>query len=144
VVNTHLTHLAGSGKLRIAQLDTILGHPEIKAGHDAVFLCGDFNAEPESAEVRYFLNRPDFWVTDPLENASLTGPKITFPTPGPSGTDPSPRAGKRIDYIFSLTPSTGEPTRIVDARVVLNQPSSEGIFPSDHYGVMIDALLSPA
>lgn len=138
IINTHLTHLPTAKNTRIAQLETILAQQDIRAGHDAVFLCGDFNALPNSAEVQYLLDYPTLGVRDTLALSSAAGPRVTFPVPGSSGTDEKPQVGKRIDYIFNILPPGADNPRIIDARIVLDQPSPQGIFGSDHYGVMIE------
>jgi endonuclease/exonuclease/phosphatase family metal-dependent hydrolase len=66
---------------------------------------------------------------------------VTFPASViHPGADPKP-VGKRIDHVFCLSPSASDRPRIEAARVVLDQPSPEGIFASDHYGVQVDATL---
>jgi endonuclease/exonuclease/phosphatase family metal-dependent hydrolase len=67
--------------------------------------------------------------------------KATFPAAGGLGGLDGQPAGKRIDYIFCLGPWAADSPKITDARVVLDQPSPEGIFASDHCGVLIDATL---
>jgi len=142
IINTHLTHLPTAKNTRIAQLETILAQQDIRAGHDAVFLCGDFNAPPDSTEVQYLLNHPTLAVRDTLALPSAARPGITFPVQGSFGMDEPHHIGKRIDYIFNILPPGAVPSRIIDARIVLDQPSPHGIFPSDHYGVMIETVPS--
>jgi endonuclease/exonuclease/phosphatase family metal-dependent hydrolase len=138
VINTHLSHLPDAASLRIAQLETILSQPEIRAGHDAVFLCGDLNATPQSREVQCLTHYPDLVVRGAVARSDAM---VTFPTSVVHPGEDAKPVGKRIDYIFCLSPSASDGPRIEDARVVLDRPSPEGIFASDHYGVQVDAAL---
>jgi endonuclease/exonuclease/phosphatase family metal-dependent hydrolase len=141
VVNTHLSHLPDATQLRISQLETIVSHPHIRAGHDAIFLCGDFNATPLSREIQYLTHHPDLAVIDAAGRPHAITPMVTFPVSAPIANRDAHPDGKRIDYVFCLSQSADARPMIEDVRVVLDQPSSEGIFASDHYGVMIDATL---
>ncbi|MDJ0784444.1 MAG: endonuclease/exonuclease/phosphatase family protein [Desulfosarcinaceae bacterium] len=166
VINTHLSHLSDAVNLRIAQLETILSQPEMRAGYVAVFLCGDFNAEPHSPEIQYLLQHPDVTATDMLSHLPEAGSLVTFPTPvRPARDRPSPE-GRRIDHVFRIRASRQTPrvtggrpaavrTRAVrtpevrtpeihipEARIVLEQPSASGIYASDHFGVLIETTLT--
>jgi len=46
-------------------------------------------------------------------------------------------AERRIDYIF-VREKTGLFKKIGSSRLVFNKPSAEGVYPSDHFGVMTE------
>lgn len=64
VINTHLTFLRNASPLRIQQLSTILSHLKPMPPNGPVFLCGDFNAGPDSNEIGFLLNYPAVSVQD--------------------------------------------------------------------------------
>lgn len=105
----------------------------------APLVVGDFNACPESDEIGLLTRSKD-----PKSNSLFTdawsvcgeGSGITMPT-GPYLGRHDHYVERRIDYIF-VGPSCGighiEP-RVMSCRVVFNV-AREGIFPSDHFGVL--------
>lgn len=101
-------------------------------------VCGDFNAEPEAAEIRFLkglqsLAGKSTFFADCFGLAGR-GPGVTFDAtrnPFAAETREYPR---RIDYIFVRGPDKhgrGEP---LHARVVLEEVHG-GIAATDHYGV---------
>jgi len=46
-------------------------------------------------------------------------------------------AERRIDFIF-IPERTGPFKKILSSRLVFNVPSAEGVYPSDHFGVMTE------
>lgn len=101
-------------------------------------ICGDFNADPDSDEIRMLTGRtaapaPGLSCYDAWE---LAGP----PAPGHTWSNNNPWAtqllwpDRRIDYIFSATPrpgGAGHPTRTA----LLGTRPVSGIYPSDHYAL---------
>jgi len=78
------------------------------------------------------LNRPGWIVADAYTEAGGKRPGATFPlTIGRSG-------GRRIDRIFALTRENACRLRFKQAATVLMRPDRNGIYPSDHAGVMVD------
>ena len=103
-------------------------------------LCGDFNAEPESDEIRVLtgLSTPpepklifyDAWRATGGDG----GPGFTWSRANPFTTNDPVLIDARIDYVFVGYPhdqSAGEP---VSCRVAGDEPV-DGVQPSDHYGV---------
>lgn len=109
-------------------------------------LMGDFNAEPESDEIRYLRG----WTT-------RLGKSVYFADCFAVAGDGSPgwtyarsnrfaalarEPNRRIDYVFVRGPDSrgrGEP---LSARVVFDRPSGE-VFPTDHYGVYAEIAAPP-
>jgi endonuclease/exonuclease/phosphatase family metal-dependent hydrolase len=104
-------------------------------------LCGDFNAEPDSDEIRMLKGL----TTCPVEGlvfhdawgvAGKHGLGITWDNSNPY-TTASFEPDRRLDYIFVGLPESSGAGQIVDCRVTGNQPVN-GILPSDHYGVLAE------
>lgn len=147
---THLNWKLHQGNVRIRQVQHIVEritrlHPIGGADLPPV-LMGDLNAEPESDEIRYLTGRAtidgrsvyfaDAWIY------GATGPGYTFDRRNPYAAvahEPS----RRLDYVFVRGPDAklrGEP---LEARLVLNAPDEHGVWPSDHFGVLVDIAIEP-
>lgn len=101
-------------------------------------LVGDFNAEPDSAEIRYVLGLQ-----------SLDGHSVHFRDAWREQGDGSPGAtwsnrnayartalepDRRIDYIFAGPPLGNGIGLIERCQIVCNEPDG-GVWPSDHFGL---------
>ena len=104
-------------------------------------LGGDFNAAPDSDEIRMLTGRmavpvPKLVFHDGWEvaNAGASDPGFTWSNDNPFGArdlEPS----RRIDYVFVGWPKEGGAGH-VEACEVVGQDAVDGIVPSDHYGVL--------
>ncbi len=111
-------------------------------------LCGDFNAEPESDEIRYLtgftsLDGHDTFWQDAWRVAATggaaSGPGLTNDwTRNPIAAGMNVHR-KRIDYVFVGDPfyRPGRGGRVLNAAVVFDEPMT-GIVASDHFGVCVD------
>ncbi len=101
-------------------------------------LCGDFNADPASEEMRMLTGL----TTCPVEGlffhdawgvAGGEGPGYTW-----DNVNPYARArfepGRRIDYILVGEPKARGAGHVVDCRVTGNEPIDD-VWPSDHHAV---------
>lgn len=101
-------------------------------------LCGDFNAEPESAEIRQLTGNAAVPVEklvffDAWRVAGDGGPGWTWSRLNPfAAADPEP--DRRIDYVFAGYPGEGARGEIVATRVEGVVPVAD-VQPSDHYAV---------
>src|SRR5690606_15806248 len=104
-------------------------------------VCGDFNAAPDSDEIRMLTGRaavaaPGMVFYDAWETAGDGTPGHTW-----SRTNPWARPvlwpDRRIDYIFSAWPRPGGAGHPVHCEVIGERPV-DGVVPSDHYGVVAD------
>jgi endonuclease/exonuclease/phosphatase family metal-dependent hydrolase len=107
-------------------------------------LCGDFNAEPESDEIRFLKGfatidgRTTFWQ-DAWDVAGDGGSGLTQDW----RTHPIAASlnvhRKRIDYVFVGDPfrREGDAGRVLSASVVCNEPLT-GVQASDHMGVFVE------
>ena len=109
-------------------------------------LCGDFNAEPDTDEIRFVCSltalegRMTYWQ-DAWRVAGDGGPGWTADWRGNpiAGSLNVPR--KRIDYVFVGDPfiRAGDAGRVLAARVVFDEPTN-GIVASDHRGLCVDIV----
>jgi endonuclease/exonuclease/phosphatase family metal-dependent hydrolase len=112
-------------------------------------LCGDFNATPDSDEIRFLrglhtLGGRRTHYQDAFLRCQPTAPGITWSSENEL-TRPlrSLDIDRRIDYVFVTTRKRNGVGTIHDARVVLNERDAEGRAASDHYGVVADVQIAP-
>jgi endonuclease/exonuclease/phosphatase family metal-dependent hydrolase len=104
-------------------------------------LCGDFNADPDSDEIRMLTGRtaapvPGLAFNDAWEMAGPTDPGHTWSNDNPWATQllwPN----RRIDYIFSAAPRRGGAGHALSA-AVLGTDAVGDVYPSDHYALQAD------
>jgi len=109
-------------------------------------LVGDFNAEPESAEIRYVTGLQSMGgrsvaFLDAWRVAGDGGPGTTW-----SNANPYARAAlepdRRIDYVFAGFPQRDGLGQIVECRVVCDD-TRDGVWPTDHFGVYAELRAAP-
>lgn len=141
---THLTSKPHDGYIREKQVraigETILSRR--KRGGLPVILCGDFNAQPDSAEMRYIrgldsLGGKSLHLLDAWQVAGAATPGYTFTSETPYRR--YRQLEQRLDYIYVERAATDE-VRIERCAIVCNLPR-RGIYPSDHFGVFVELSL---
>jgi endonuclease/exonuclease/phosphatase family metal-dependent hydrolase len=153
---THLNWRPEQGFVRLKQVVFIVEHieklcPPNATGTLPPILMGDFNAEPDSDEMRYLRGLhvvdgkstyfADSWVygARDAKSSATFDPRNDF-----ARTHREPP--RRIDYIYVRGPDAelrGEPLR---ARLIFDQPSAGAngpIWPSDHFGVYAELAVEP-
>ena len=116
----------------------------VSAGQDdraPLIVCGDFNADPDSDEIRMLTGRttapvPGLSFYDAWEVAGAGTAGHTWANANPWATQllwPD----RRIDFIFSAAPRRGGAGHPVDAALLGVRPVA-GTYPSDHYGLQAD------
>ncbi|MFV0257561.1 MAG: endonuclease/exonuclease/phosphatase family protein [Acidimicrobiales bacterium] len=155
---THLPPAPGHGHHRIAAVlaideliratrgdrDTLGPGRGARTGMPPI-LCGDFNAEPESDEIRFLsslsvLGERTTYYQDAWRVAGADGPGYT------QDWRDNPQAAalnvhrKRIDYVFVGDPfrRVGGAGRVLDCRVVFDVSLTGGPLASDHRGLVVD------
>ena len=156
--STHLTAAPTDGMHRIVQvqaIDSII--KQVRGDRDEhsfgmsrqgmpPILCGDFNAEPESDEIRFLtsltpLNGLTTFYQDAWRVAGGDGPGYTQDwRDNPTSAELNLHR-KRIDYVFvgdafKRKESAG---RVLDAEVVFNTKIT-GVMASDHWGLRAEIL----
>jgi endonuclease/exonuclease/phosphatase family metal-dependent hydrolase len=119
IINLHLTHLAGpeAARLRQAQLEEI-HHQALILWTGPIVFAGDFNASPGERALEVLLGRPDYQSSaDRLSDTSTLM----------EGT------AKVIDLIVLRGIGHWDLTA---AETVLAAYDRDGVYPSDHKGVM--------
>jgi endonuclease/exonuclease/phosphatase family metal-dependent hydrolase len=154
VFNTHLSWELHKSKERIEQVQTLVSyvfeHAPLSKKTLPPVVMGDFNAEPESDEIRYMKGLAtidgrsvyfaDAWSYGAPRDSGDVAPGYTFDRKNAyaAAAHEPPR---RIDYLFVRGPDRkfrGEPLStelaFCDAR--------DGVWPSDHFGVVTDLVMS--
>lgn len=134
VINLHLTHLRDFDQLRCEQLQRALCSIDRRQPIATRILCGDFNSTPDSDAICWLNTNPEGWrVTDAMADADEARIS-TLSSRNPYVSHPDIEA--RIDYIFSLKVTEElKSESFHDAEVVLDRPASNGVQPSDHFGI---------
>ena len=136
---THLNWRYEQSHIRQVQVREVAAFVKANAaGKMPPILCGDFNAEPMSEEVRMLTGLTtaaakglvfhDAWNVAG-EGAGLTWDnRNTFVA---AEFEPD----RRIDYIFAGHPKARGRGHVTDVEIIGNAPV-DGVWPSDHYGLM--------
>jgi len=108
-------------------------------GRDAhVVLCGDFDDTPDSSSVRFWTGRQSLDGTSVAYQDATDG-QVTFTPENPlvaAGEMPLV-PGRRIDYVMVRCGTYGPTLAVAGARRVFDRPV-DGVWPSDHFGVLAD------
>lgn len=110
-------------------------------------LVGDFNAAPESAEIRYVsglqsLAGRSVALLDAWTTAGAGGAGYTWSNENRyAQADLEP--DRRIDYVFAGFPNRNGVGRILSCEVVCND-EREGVWPTDHFGAFARLQTQPS
>jgi endonuclease/exonuclease/phosphatase family metal-dependent hydrolase len=148
VYTTHLNYRLPDGLVRQQQvlaLDAfVAAHPSDRPQ----ILMGDFNARPESDEIRFLKGlttidgRRTYWQ-DAFARLHPQEPGLTWAVRNPytarlAWLEPD----RRLDYVF-VTPTRSDGRATLRwCRIVLDQPDAAGVYPSDHFGVAADVQIA--
>jgi endonuclease/exonuclease/phosphatase family metal-dependent hydrolase len=108
-------------------------------------LVGDFNAEPESNEIRFLrglhaIGSRGAYFCDAWTRAGAGAEGATW-TEHNAYSGPWGLPNRRIDYIFVAAPGARGPGAVRSCRVVCNEAVG-GVWPSDHFGVFAQLSLT--
>ena len=110
-------------------------------------LVGDFNAEPDSTEMRYVqglhaLEGRSALFLDAWRRSGAQGPGFTWDNRNDwARLDREP--DRRIDYVLAGLPPRSGLGQFLSCRVVCNDEQA-GVWPSDHFGVYAELRDAPA
>lgn len=140
---THLTFQHHLGHARCEQVRALVEHVRTLATVDGPppVLMGDFNADPDSDEMRFLrgltsLGATSVYFADCWTTTQAEGPGFTYDRKNPYALR-SREPSRRIDYVYVRGPDRslrGEP---LSARLALDQPV-DGVWPSDHFAVVAE------
>ena len=147
-VSTHLEYRFHQSALRQAQSQVLLERVVEMRGPDPetslpVIVGGDFNAVPDSAEIRRLTGRAE----PPVDGVVLSdawehvgeGDGVTWRADNPYQTG-SAWPNRRLDYVFVSWPRpkpVGNPVRAWLAGI----EAVDGVWPSDHAAVVVDLVV---
>ena len=151
VHTAHLSYRQHEGNLREDQVMAIDEEVTARAAstEQPQIVLGDFNAVPDADELRWLrglttLGGRRVFYQDAWEAVHPTEAGITWARENPFRARMSwLGADRRIDYVL-VTAARRDGRGIVrDARLVFDQPDGDGVYPSDHRGVMADVQIGP-
>lgn len=142
VFSTHLNWKYEHSHIRQAQVKDLAQFVDsMRPWSFPPVVCGDFNAEPASEEIRMMKGL----TTSPVEGlffhdawpaAGGTGSGMTWDNVNPYvAVELEP--DRRIDYIFAGWPEACGAGHIVKCEVAGNEPV-DGVWPSDHHAVLAE------
>lgn len=139
---THLNWMLNQGHVRCLQIKAVVEAVERLAPAGKALppvLVGDFNAEPDSDEMRYMrgltgLGGSCVYFSDAFLVAGDGSPGATFAKRNPYAAAVR-EPDRRIDYVYVRGPDEAGRGEPIEARLCFDQPVS-GTFPSDHFGVV--------
>jgi len=146
----HTTHLHYRLADGIAREHQVVAIDDVIAGLDATpqILCGDFNAPPDSDEIRFLrglhtLAGRRTHYQDAFLRVHPGDPGITWSSENQQ-TRPlrSLDIDRRIDYLFVTTRRKDGRGTVVDAGLALTERGAGGVCASDHYGVWADVQVA--
>ncbi|MDQ3107770.1 MAG: endonuclease/exonuclease/phosphatase family protein [Actinomycetota bacterium] len=144
VFTTHLTSLYECGEQRerqVVRIDEVIRAEADPASALPPILAGDFNAEPDSTEIRFLtgstsLQGRSTYYQDAWRVAGGREPGWTWSNANPfAAAEHEP--DRRIDYVFAGWRRDDGRGRITACSVVADRPLS-GTWPTDHFGLLAD------
>jgi endonuclease/exonuclease/phosphatase family metal-dependent hydrolase len=140
---THLNWKLHHGCVREAQVAAVAALVKAEAPLSGLppVLVGDFNAEPDSTEIRFLRGLHALAGTSTYfaDSFGITGEGrgITFDAAHNPFAAPTHEPPRRIDYVFVRGPDKAARGKPLAARVVLDEVV-DGICATDHYGVLAE------
>jgi len=132
IFNTHLSWRLDEGFVRERQVSEILEIIKNKAYGLRAIVMGDFNATPDSQEIQLMKLQGDFVDTygrlHPKEHGFSWDNRNLF-------TASHGLPDRRLDYIF-VKDDSGLSEKLLSADLTFTQPDQQGVYASDHYGVI--------
>ena len=152
VHTAHLSYRQHEGRQREDQVMAI--DEEVAARAPATdapqVVMGDFNTVPESDEIRWLcglttLGGRRVFYQDAWATVSGGAPGITWASENPYRARMNwLRPERRLDYVFVTASRRDGRGTIRGAAVTFDRPDSDGVYPSDHYGVLADVQFVPS
>lgn len=149
VHTTHLDYRLAHGREREDQVLALEQAVAARASENPQVLVGDFNARPESDEIRWLCGLTtlaarrvyyqDAWALLHPGDRGWTWASANPYTERMKFLD----RDRRIDYIFVTQRRRDGRGAIHDCQIVLDRPDADGVFASDHFGLVAEVQISP-
>jgi endonuclease/exonuclease/phosphatase family metal-dependent hydrolase len=151
VHTTHLSFRHNEGLKREEQVQAIDQVVTARAADadEPQILMGDFNTTPDADELRWLrglttLGGRRVYYQDAWEVIRPGDPGITWASENPFRARLDwLRADRRLDYVFVTAERRDGRGRVHEVRRVFDRPDTDGVYPSDHYGVLADIQMTP-
>lgn len=129
---THLHHEQDGGPVRARQIGDLLGYVEATAGQAPSLIAGDFNAAADRPELRALAPR----FADAYAALHRDADGAAHGTLNPHYFE---SRRERIDYVWY------QRDRFVPvaARILFREPDAQGVWASDHFGVLATLRVRP-
>ncbi len=145
VVTTHLTWELDGPHHREAQVSVLDQFARANPGPIPTLLTGDFNCTPDSLVHQFLTGRASlaghgtYW-RDCFQRRHPHSDGFTWSARNPYVAR-SVERNRRVDYVFVGPMKDDGPGAVLHARVVLDLPGRDHVFPSDHFGVFAEIAL---
>ena len=150
VHTTHLNYRLTHGKQREDQVQVITDSLASRTGDGPQILMGDFNARPESDEIRFLRGLvtlegrrvyfQDAWSVCHGDAAGVTWAKSNPYTARLAFLE----LDRRLDYIFVSPLRRDGRGTVRECRIVFDHPDAQGVFTSDHFGLLAEIQVTPS
>jgi len=138
--NTHLDARADD-QHRFAQIQEVLSFIDQREAGEVTLLTGDLNDTDGSRTVRQVVEA-GFVDTFRARHGERTA-ELGATSPILLRTEPvSQNPTRRIDYVFQR-PLGAATVDVMESAVVFDQPDAQGLYPSDHLGVLTTLKVRP-
>lgn len=136
IFNTHLSWRADENEVRMKQMLELEAFIHEKAPAGPAALLGDLNCSSNTPPVVYLREIRKWIDTFWTKNPGVPGLTWNYRNPY-AEAEREKMAERRIDYIL-IRERSGPFAKILSSQVVFDQPSPEGVWPSDHFGVLTE------
>ena len=139
---THLNWKQHHSHIRQRQVADLAGFvAQHHSGDLPPIVCGDFNADPSSEEIRMMTGQTacpvdDLVFHDAWAFAGAGGPGYTWDNSNPFAAA-TLEPNRRIDYVLTGWPGARGAGHVVSCRVTGDRPV-DGIWPSDHFALLAE------
>ncbi len=144
VHTTHLNYRLAHGRQREDQVQAVEALVAARAGDAPSIIMGDFNARPESDEMRWMrglttlggrrAHYQDAWERLHPGERGWTWACANPYTERLAFLEPD----RRIDYIYVTPLRRDGRARVHSCRMVFTEPAPDGVYASDHYGLLAE------
>jgi endonuclease/exonuclease/phosphatase family metal-dependent hydrolase len=147
VHTTHLNYRLHHGQQRQDQVKAIDAAVAARTNDLPQIVMGDFNARPESDEIRWLrglttldgrrVHYQDAWDRLHPREAGWTWASANPYTAPLRFLEPD----RRLDYVFVTTQRRDGRGTIHECRIVFDRPDPDGVFASDHFGLLAEVQI---